>query len=71
MRLYTAERADLAALAALVVAERVAGLLDRVPGDSGDNPDVIEAIGNKLAAIERDLYEMLGEPKPVMERAHG
>jgi len=60
MRLYTHERADLAAAVALVIAERVAGLLDRATGESGDNPDVIEAIGNRLAQIERDLIEVFG-----------
>jgi hypothetical protein len=67
---YTTEKADRAISAAFDVAERVAALLDRRDGDAGDDPDVIEAIANRLHQIEREIVEAIGEP-PAMARLPG
>lgn len=67
---YTTEKADSAVSAAFDVAERVAALLDRRDGDAGDDPDVIEAIANRLHQLERDIVEAIGEPT-VMVRLPG
>jgi len=68
---YTTEKADRAISAAFDVAERVAALLDRRDGDAGDDPDVIEAIANRLHQIERDIVEAIGEPTVMVRLACG
>jgi hypothetical protein len=54
--------ADAAMAAAYMNAERIAQLLDRHAGDAGDDAEACRAIADKLAALEREIFDQFGEP---------
>lgn len=70
MRRYTTEQADLAMSSTYEVAERLLALLERHPGYSGNDPDIIESWGNRLRQLEREIVAEIGEA-PVMTRIAG
>lgn len=57
------QAADAAMSDAFAVAERLAMLLDRYAGDSGDDTDAIEDWTHRLCQLEREVYKTLGTPR--------